>query len=223
MMKRTGQVITLFGLLMLLATPAFSAAILDFSTGNAGTGGTITKSDGNATGMNLPIDVLVVTRTLAKDGTYDVDGSVAGSTAVGPLYDGSSGSLDFNTLSNTITITGSIPYLGIVNDTTSLLSGSFSSFTITANGYIGSIAAAGPDTKSPDLLAVLGIPSDTQFALFGFSIGINSLGTGSPYTAISSDIVNTELPGPASLFLLGTGMLALAGAARRKLVKKSQA
>jgi len=194
------------------AAPARAAAIIDFSTGYAlASGGTLTVDKyGNVVGSGIAIDLLEVSGAPTNNGTYDVDGAISlgGDTAA---------VLSFDTANNWITIVGSVP--GLVGNTT-LLKGTVSSFDFDTGlfGLLGAFTASGPDSKSPDLLTALGLATTTQFQYFGFSIGFdkNPFDGNQTYKVISADIVNTQVPEPATLALLGSGLFGLAGAARRR-------
>jgi hypothetical protein len=189
--------------LILLSAPAYAVAIIDFGTGDAGSGGTITISGGNAIGVAIPIDSLTVNGT-AFDKVYNLSGTAASSNQDGDL----AAALIFDTTQNSISIIGGIPEL-FIPDQTVLLTGTFSSFELQNGLFVGSLEGTGPDVKSPLLLRALGLPTDTKFEFYGFSIGFNTKGTGSPYTATSTDIINTEVPEPGSLILIGSGLLGL--------------
>jgi hypothetical protein len=207
------------------SVPAFSTAIIDFSTGGGlNPGGTINLSGGHAVGTNIPIDLLAISGAPANNGSnYDLSG-----TATSLLQDSNkAAALNFSTILNTISIVGGIPAFGIPNDTL-LLSGNFSSFSLFTDGLFGSIIASGPDSKHPHLLASIGLPAGTPFELFGFSVGFDlPFVGGSDYLALSTHIRNTQVgpgpgpspaptPEPTSLLLLGSGLLGLAGLARKK-------
>lgn len=188
----------LFGAPSLHATPV----VIDFSTGSAGSGGTISVSGGQASGSGILINLLQVIGAPMHNGMYTVTGTGTGHT-------GSTAVLDFNTATNFIKITGKIPGLGI-NSSTVLLNGSFSSFTVTNTGTVRAIAALGPDTKSPVLLQDLGLPTNLQFQFFGFTI--SSKLSGSRYVAYSTDISNTaNVPEPGTLLLLAIATLGFGG------------
>jgi hypothetical protein len=194
------------------ATPARASVVLDFGDGGAGAGGLFTLTGGgNATGAHIPIDALTVFGTGANDGVYDVVGTCTGT---GNGSESGVGCLDFNTSTNTISITGSVTGLpgNVSTASEALLSGSLLGWTADSQGLHG---AFGPDGKARDLLLALGLPANTPFAYFGFSLAAN--GSGSP--AISTDIKNTSVPEPGSMLLLGSGLLGLGGAIRRRFAK----
>lgn len=203
------------GLVLLALTgPAGATVVIDFGTGDAGPGGTITITASGITGSNIPIDDLIVTGAPMNNGDFEVTGT--GVDASDPF---GSGVLNFNctgstqtncSTTNSISITGGVPLLGIANGST-LLTGSFSS----VSGFLllfDTLEATGSDTK-PALYAPLGLAANFPFDLFGFSIG---MGPGSPTAAISTDIRNTGVPEPGTLALFGFGGLGMAWFGRRR-------
>jgi hypothetical protein len=194
-MNNLAKILTLVGYIFFATFPLNAAAtyVIDFGSGLAGSGGTINVAGPNFTGTNIAIGSLSVQGTASSDGTYVVDAL-----------------LNFDTGANTISIVGDIAALGISGDM--LLSGSFAGFGY--NVYPGPtevFSANGPDSKSNALLDALGIPLNTQFAFFGFSI------QSANGQVISTDITNTAVvPVPAAMWLFGSGLLGLAGIARPK-------
>jgi hypothetical protein len=222
-MKRLVKSILSLAVIALGTGSASAGAIttIDFQTGLGGAGGTVTIG-ANVTGSGIFIDTVTILGAPVNNGVFDVDGPGVCGDAVGGC-----GLLSFDRNVSGITLVGSIPALGIAQ--TTLLSGDLSGGVIVAinNGTTGSVYASGNDTKSPNLLFAIGLDPATQFTLFGFATGVNSLQQGSPYTAISTDITNTSGPGgggsgqtlvpePGSLMLFGTGLVGVASRLRRR-------
>jgi hypothetical protein len=181
--------------------------VIDFGTGSAGQGGTVTQNGSNAIGLNIPVGLLSVTIGNSMT-TYNTSGAANGVSASNVA------ALSFNTAANTITIVGGIPTLGIANGTT-LLTGTFSSVSVTnQGGVLLSVSGSGPDTKSQALLQALGVPLNTQFQFFGFSI--SSILNGNTYNAFSTDIANTAVPEPTSMLLLGSVLVSVCTVLRRR-------
>ena len=194
-MMNLTRILALVGYFVFASIPLNAAAayVIDFGTGLAGSGGTITDLGTTILGTNILIGSMVVQGTATSDGTYVVDAL-----------------LNFDTNANTLSIVGDIGSLGITGDT--LLLGSFTSYGL--NFYPGPTEvfdASGTDIKSSALLGSLGIPTNTQFGYFGFSI------QSANGTVTSTDIINTAVvPVPAAVWLFGAGLLGLVGIARRK-------
>jgi hypothetical protein len=117
----------------------------------------------------------------------------------------SSGSLNFDTR-GAISLWGAIPDLGV--GAQYLLQGTISDFSskiaTTGGGFsVYEISAIGVDTKSPDLLTRLGLNPATPFELFAFSLWLPLGGSG---PALSTSVVNTSVPEPGSLLLLGSAL-----------------
>jgi hypothetical protein len=194
---------------MLLTVGTASAAInLDFS-GPPNGGLCNATIGGNASCTGVPVGSLSVTGTASHDGTYLID----------------SGLINFNTANSTFTLSGSVdcdnaiaqnspnPPCGAPIDVHQLLAsetlvtgtGTFTQTAVTDGGS-GRINVhfLDVDTKSADLLTLLGITGTLGWSLNANFTLIPSTNPDHPFMSTSTDIDNTSVPEPTSILLLGT-------------------
>ncbi len=218
-MKR-GWLVVLVLALTLSVTPAFATMIIDFGTGLAGQGGTITFLNGGAKGVGIPVGTVTIAGIPPFNGDYLTSGTFSYSFTFPPpigTLDLTAAVLDFDYEPNlaqpinTLTITGNVE--GLVASEVVLLSGSFSSFeTNTENGM--GIEGSGPDTKGREFMDALGLDPLIQWQFFGFSLTGEQIPGSDSWYAISTDFRNT-VPEPGILILLGIGLSAVGLFSRR--------
>lgn len=213
MLRRLKMLGAAVAAVVLMAGSAQAATVIDFTTGLAGEGGTISWDGTNLIGSNIPIGAVTIVGAPTGNGVYTVQGTASGSGGFG------FGSLDFNTATNDISITGCISGLGVGTDSGScvpvaLMDGSFTSWSTNGHGLTSSF---GIDTKDAELLAAINWPADLPWDFFGVAITTDTMRPdGTPYAVISTDIKNTAIPEPTTMMLLGTGLLAAFRARRRQ-------
>jgi hypothetical protein len=213
--RRVFNTLVLSAVIVTLLTGTASAiTIIDFATGNGGPGGTV-NIGANVTGSNILIDTVTILGAPVNNGVFDVDGAGVCADPVGGC-----GLLGFDKNLNTITIVGSIPALGILAPITLLIGDLSGGVNVVMNSPVtGSITAAGNDLKASALLTAIGLAPNTPFTHFGFVTGVNGAGTGSPYTALSTDITNAQaVPEPSSITLLGIALTGVGFLVRRRFV-----
>ena len=242
-MKKILVLTMLFALVLgLLFTPVVGNALtIDFGVIAPTPGGSIfyTVAGGPLVGTNIQVDNLVdldvgaPVYTVINGLLNFTTGSLTG-TSVGPppVWNFGGGPL------TTITIVGGVG-LDLNNDGdfidpgesifipigTTLLTGNFGTAYVTVTQGNFKIAGSGFfDTKDDALVRLLGgDPSQIPSWLGNFNISFQAPGsppdTFTSTTVFSGDIVNTPIPEPATMLLLGSGLIGLAGFARKRFKK----
>ena len=133
------------------------------------------------------------------------------------------GALSFNTSTNFIQIVGGVPALSVPDGTTLLTgTGPFSNILVTAPHCVvitshlcPTVSFDAPDTMDATLLSALGITSNLwELATFDVAEG-----TGNGFPQSSADVLNTQVPEPATLLLFGAGLLGIGAQIWRKKAK----
>ncbi len=222
MLRQVRRIAIAIAAMAAIAAPASAVTVIDFSTGNSGVGGMIYAEGSNIIGVNIPIGNATVSGAPMGNGDYAVLGPAGSSVP------GSFGSLDFNTGTGDISITGCVPGLGVgvgACDTTLLLDGTITNFE-NVFGLNRIVAVVGNDTKHADMLAAIGLDPNTPFFLTGaVQTGVPfGQGPGNAQPSVSTDIADsqtgvinpqTPVPEPATMMLLGAGLLAAFRARRQ--------
>jgi hypothetical protein len=126
----------------------------------------------------------------------------------------------------TLTISGTAKTSGgSVVATGTLVSGSFTSASITGDGVDNSVlimAGFGADTKNQDLIDYFALNNNFTFASTNISLGNVSYFTGAASGGFNGTVTNADfdnlpaVPVPPAVWLFGSGLLGMVGAARRK-------
>src|SRR3984885_3417637 len=171
--------------LVLMAGTAHATTIIDFGTGSAGDGGSLSIGS-DIVGTNIPFGAFSVAGAPMNNGSWaNVTGSCGGYAC-----------LNFDQNANTFSIVGALGSPINVSATT-LVSGNMSGVTLVADSSTtGQVSVEASNAMAAtSLLTALGLPVGSTFAgpigVIGFSNG-----TGSPYTVDSTDTTLSTGTGP---------------------------
>ncbi len=211
---------------LLLSTGAAQAAL---SISYAVTGGSSSSivynpsADAFLHGNNLTVTTVTGTDTPLNSGTnHSIVGGLL-NFQTGAYTSQSQGVWNFGG-GGTISMTGGISDIGLPNNST-LLTGSFLSATVTELP-VGSfrfdiVGATFGDSDNPNIYQYFGVPAGSicsnAMSLSFLATSIGSTGFTSGNNTIAGQVVDTPTPTPipAAAWLLGSGLLGLAGIRRR--------
>jgi len=193
-MRKITTLLTFVGMFIsvVLSTNANAVSVIDFRTGLERAGGTISFDGTDVFGRGIAIGAVEVHGAPQGNGVYTADAR-----------------LNFDTAANTISIFGTVDTL--VGIPTTLMSGSFDSFSYSVDPVGNEIfTGMGHDSKACALICELGLADGTPFFFDGFVIETAN------GVVISTDIVNTVIPVPPTVWLFGSGLLGLVAVTRRR-------